>query len=142
MNKSLLPWTRLVLVVSALVQGIFALIGLLTPDVMHRLLWPPPFQPVPVLWIRYDAVLYLAMSLGAAYALLQNSWVAARAYLAIASLYGHRLFSPFPLYGFAMMQRSTWHSVQEDLSPCARIIGLRRAPTWQLPGHMSPLISS
>ena len=87
MNKSLLPWTRLVLVVSALVQGIFALIGLLAPDVMHGLLWPPPFQPVPVLWIRYDAVLYLAMSLGATYALFQNSWVAARAYLAIAGLY-------------------------------------------------------
>ncbi|SRR6266849_2360794 len=87
MNKSLLPWTKLVLAVSAIVQCVFGLIGLLAPQVMHELLWPPPFQPVPVLWIRFDAVLYLAMSLGAVYALRQNNWVAVRAYLVIAGLY-------------------------------------------------------
>jgi hypothetical protein len=42
MNKSLLPLTRLVLVVSALVTGVFGLSWLVAPWFVDNVLWPPP----------------------------------------------------------------------------------------------------
>jgi hypothetical protein len=87
MNKSLLPLTKLVLAVSAVVLGVFGLSWLVAPGFVNSVLWPPPFQPIPPLWLRYDAALYLTMSLGGAYALYQNNWIAARSYLAITGPY-------------------------------------------------------
>lgn len=87
MNKSLLPLTRLVLVVTTVVLFAFGLSWLVAPGFVNSVLWPPPFQPIPPLWLRYDAALYLALSVGGAYALRQNTWVAARTYLGITGPY-------------------------------------------------------
>jgi len=40
-----------------------------------------------VLWLRFDGAVYIAMGLGALYALYQNSWSAARAFLVIGASY-------------------------------------------------------
>jgi hypothetical protein len=87
MNSSLLPLTKVVLGVTAVVMFLFGLSWLVAPGFVNSVLWPPPFQPIPPLWLRYDAALYLTMSFGAVYALRQNSWVAARTYLAITGPY-------------------------------------------------------
>lgn len=86
MTNSLLPFTRLVLIVSAVVQFILALVALLAPQLVHTVTWPPPFEPIPVLWMRYDAVTFIAMGLGAVYGLRTNNWLTARTYLLIAGL--------------------------------------------------------
>ena len=87
MNKSLLPLTRLVLVVTIVVLFVFGLSWLVAPGFVNTVLWPPPFQPIPPLWLRYDAALYLALSAGGAYTLRQNNWIAARTNLAITGPY-------------------------------------------------------
>lgn len=84
MNKSLMPFTKLVLAVSALTQTIFGLEGILTPELVRSLTWPPPFEPIPSLWLRYDGATFIAMALGAAFAFRQNNWLTARTYLVIA----------------------------------------------------------
>lgn len=84
MNQSLLPWTKLVLVVSTVVQLVFGLLAVFTPALMNSLVLPPPLEPSGMLVYQYFGGLYLANSLGAAYALYQNNWIAARTYLAIS----------------------------------------------------------
>ncbi len=84
MLKSLMPFTKLVLAVSAIVQIIFGLEGILVPDLVRSLTWPPPFEPIPSLWLRYDGATFIAMAVGAAYAFRQNNWLTARTYLVIA----------------------------------------------------------
>jgi hypothetical protein len=74
--------TRLVLLVSALVQGIMALAGFLAPDFTRAVL--SPSMQMPTIAIQYVAGFYLAGAVGAAYALRQDTWVAARTYLASA----------------------------------------------------------
>jgi len=45
---------------------------------------PPPLPPSgPPLLLQYFGLLFLTNSLGAAYALIQDNWIAARMYLAI-----------------------------------------------------------
>ena len=83
----LLPLTKLVLAVSAVVQLIFGAADLFAKPLVDTLLWPPPLEPWPVVALQYNGALYLASALGAAYALRQDSWVAARTYLAIAGPY-------------------------------------------------------
>lgn len=87
MNKSLLPLTRLVLIVTTVVLFVFGLSWLVAPGFVNSVLWPPPFQPIPPLWLRYDAALYLALSAGGAFTLRQNTWIAARTYLGITGPY-------------------------------------------------------
>ena len=83
MNTSpLLPLTKLVLVVSAVVQAVMALAGFAAPDFTGTVLSPAP-QP-PTIAIYYVAGFYLAGAVGAFYALRQNVWIAARTYLASA----------------------------------------------------------
>lgn len=84
MNNSLLPWTRIVLVVSTVIQLIFGLLAVFVPALMNSVFLPPPLEPSGVLVYHYFGGLYLANSLGAAYALSQNNWIAARTYLAIS----------------------------------------------------------
>lgn len=59
MNTSLLPLTRLVLAVTTVVLFVFGLSWLVAPGFVNSVLWPPPFQPIPPLWLRYDAALLL-----------------------------------------------------------------------------------
>lgn len=84
MNTSLLPWTKIVLVVSAVVQLVFGLLAVLSPSLMNSVFLPPPLEPSGVLVYHYFGGLYLANSLGAMFALYQNNWIAARTYLAIS----------------------------------------------------------
>lgn len=78
-TSNLLPLTRLVLLVSALVQGIMALAGFFAPDFTRAVLSPSTLSPN--IAIQYVAGFYFAGAVGAAYALRQNTWVAARTYL-------------------------------------------------------------
>lgn len=87
MNSSLLPWTKLLLAVSGLTQFVFGLVMIVATGLVNSFFWPPPFEPVPDLSLRYLGVLYLAMALGAAYALAKNDWRTARTYLVIAGPY-------------------------------------------------------
>jgi hypothetical protein len=86
-NQTLYPLTRLALIISAVVLFAFAALWLAATGFYHQYLWPAPFEPQPDLWLRYDAAVYLALSLGGVYALRQNHWTAARTYLAITETY-------------------------------------------------------
>jgi hypothetical protein len=81
-TSNLLPLTRLVLLVSALVQGIMAIAGFFAPDFTRAVLSPSTQSPN--IAIQYVAGFYLAGAVGAAYALRQDTWSAARTYLASA----------------------------------------------------------
>ena len=78
----LLPLTRLVLVVSAVVQAVMALVGFVAPDFTRTVLSPSTQSPT--IAIYYVAGFYLAGAVGAFYAFRQNEWIAARTYLASA----------------------------------------------------------
>jgi hypothetical protein len=54
-NNLLLPFTKLVLGVSAGVQGIFA-VCMFFPDLWHSLFWPPPLPQVPDVVREFNAV--------------------------------------------------------------------------------------
>ena len=84
MNQPLLPFTKIVLVISTVVQLVFGVLAVFTPALMNAVFLPPPLEPSGVLVYHYFGGLYLANSLGAAYALYQNNWIAARTYLAIS----------------------------------------------------------
>ena len=84
MNKPLLPLTKLVLTVSAIVLTVFGLELLFAPRSIHNITWPPPFEPIPAVWMHYDGVTWIALALGALYSLRQNNWLTARTYLVIA----------------------------------------------------------
>ena len=83
----LLPLTKLTLAVSALVQFVFGAADLFAKPLVDAFLWPPPLEAWPTLALQYNGALYLASALGAAYALSQDHWYAARTYLAIAGPY-------------------------------------------------------
>jgi hypothetical protein len=78
----LLPLTKLVLLVSAVVQVVMALAGFVAPDLTRTLLSPSTQSPT--IAIYYVAGFYLAGAVGALYAFRQNVWIAARTYLASA----------------------------------------------------------
>lgn len=83
----LLPFTRLVLGVSAVVQLVFGLADLFAKPLVDAFLWPPPLEPWPLLALQFNGALYVACALGAAYALRQDTWVAARTFLLIGGSY-------------------------------------------------------
>lgn len=91
MDKSLLPLTRLVLAVSAIVQllvGLLGTVGLfIAPWLATSFLIPVTNPGVPILGIQLDGAMFLANGLGAAFALHQNRWAEARTYLVIAGCY-------------------------------------------------------
>jgi len=78
MDKSLLPLTRFVIAMSAIVPFVLGLGMFFAPAFVNRFLWPPPFEPVPAVVLRYQAVAYFALTLGGAYAFRQNDWGTAR----------------------------------------------------------------
>ncbi len=87
MSTQLLSRTRIVLLVSAVVQTVFGLVMFLLPDLANVLLWSPPLQSVPPLAVRYEGALYLACAIGALIAFVQNNWSGARVYLSIGGPY-------------------------------------------------------
>jgi hypothetical protein len=87
MNKPLQPLTKLLVAASAIVPVVFSVFQLFLPDLANGLFWPPPFEPISVVGLRYYAAAYLALGVGGFYALRQNSWDVARGYLAFAGPY-------------------------------------------------------
>ncbi len=84
----LLPFTRLVLAVSAVVQILCGLLMFIAIDFVRSSLTPvtdPTNCPALTVW--YFGVMFLASGLVAAYALVKNRWPDARTYLAFAGTY-------------------------------------------------------
>ena len=84
MDYPLMRWTKIVLATSTVVQLIFGAAALFSSALWNSVFMPPPLPPSgPPLLLQYFGLLFLTNSVGAAYALVQNRWVAARMYLAI-----------------------------------------------------------
>jgi hypothetical protein len=81
----LLPLTKLILGVTALVQLLMAIAAFLVPDLTRNLL--SPSQQSPTIAIQYVGAFYLAGAVAAAYAFRQDNWIAARTYLLNAGLF-------------------------------------------------------
>ena len=87
-STSLLPFTRLVLVVSAAVQLVFGLVGLLfTNQLWNTVFWTAPLPAWPVEAMRFASLTYLATAIAALYALCQGSWDGARVSFAFSFPY-------------------------------------------------------
>ena len=81
MNRPLLPLTRLVLIGTALTLTAFTIIEIFVPSLVRSFLWPPPFEPVPDAWLRYNALTNVGLIAASLYILRQNDWGTARPYL-------------------------------------------------------------
>lgn len=86
-SASLLPFTKLVLVVSSVVQLVFGLVGVFFLDLWNGLLWTAPLQAWPPEVALFAFVNYLGGALAAAYALRQGSWPGARVYFVYSFSY-------------------------------------------------------
>src|SRR5215211_4897690 len=84
---SLLPFTRLVLIVSAVVQLLFGIIGEFSIDLWNGLLWTAPLAPWPPEVAHFAFLNYLGGTVAAAYAVYQGSWAGARVYFAYSFSY-------------------------------------------------------
>jgi hypothetical protein len=84
---SLLPFTRLVLVVSAVVQLLFGVIGEFFIGLLNGVLWTAPLAPWPPEVAHYAFINYLAGAIAAVYALYQGTWRGARVYFAFSFSY-------------------------------------------------------
>jgi hypothetical protein len=87
-DNDLLPFTRLVLVVSAAVQLIFGLAHLLFTNLLwNGFFWTAPLPAWPVEAARFSAMNYLATAIAALYALNQGKWSGAKVYFAYSFPY-------------------------------------------------------
>lgn len=86
-RTSLLPFTRLVLIVSVVVQLVFGLIGEFSISLLNGFLWTAPLPPWPPEVAHYAFINYLGGAIAAAYALYQDNWSGARVYLAYSFSY-------------------------------------------------------
>lgn len=86
-RETLLPFTRLVLAVSAVTQIVFAVLGLFLLNLWNGLVWTTPLPPYPVEIARFDFLNYVATGAAAAFALYQGRWGGARVYFAFAFIY-------------------------------------------------------
>jgi hypothetical protein len=84
---SLLPFTRLVLIVSAVVQLLFGLIGEFSIGLWNGLFWTAPLAPWPPEVAHFAFLNYLGGAVAAAYAVYQDSWPGARVYFAYSASY-------------------------------------------------------
>ncbi|HLF27569.1 MAG TPA: hypothetical protein VJG32_14640 [Anaerolineae bacterium] len=87
-NKdTLLPFTRLVLIVSAATQLIFGIVGLFFTDLWNNFFWTSPLAAWPEEVANFAFLNYLATGLAALYALKQGTWSGARVYFAFSFPY-------------------------------------------------------
>jgi len=86
-RDSLLPFTRLVLIVSAMVQLVFGLIGEFSMSLLNGLVWTAPLPPWPPEVAHFAFINYLGGAIAAAFALYQGSWPGARVYFAYSFSY-------------------------------------------------------
>jgi hypothetical protein len=86
-GDTLLPVTKLVLIVSAVTQLVFAAIGLLLLNVWNGLIWTAPLPPYPVEIARMDFLTYIATAAAAIFAVYQGKWSGAKVFLVFGFLY-------------------------------------------------------
>lgn len=86
-RDTLLPFTKFVLVVSAVVQLIFAVIGLFMTNLWNGLIWSAPLTPWPKEIANMAFLSYVATGAAAAYALYQGKWSGARVFLVFGFVY-------------------------------------------------------
>jgi len=79
-NDQLLPFTRLVLAVSAVVQFIFGGVCVFFLDLWNSLLWPSPFPAMDEVVSNFGGINYLGTAIAAVFALYLGSWTGARVY--------------------------------------------------------------
>jgi hypothetical protein len=85
--QTLLPFTKLVLLVSAVVQLTFGVVGLFLTDLWNGLFWTAPLAAWPDEVARFAFLNYLATAIAAGYALYQGRWSGARVYFAFSFPY-------------------------------------------------------
>jgi membrane-associated HD superfamily phosphohydrolase len=85
MKASLLPFTKLTLIVTAIVQLVMAVAGFLAPALAASLLAPGGGWTQ--MATQYIAGFYLAGAVTSLYALRQDNWIAARTYLLNAGIF-------------------------------------------------------
>jgi hypothetical protein len=86
-QEALLPFTRLVLLISAVVQTVFGLVMLFLYDLFNRAFWTHPLPVFSSVNAHYVGIIYLGTAIAAAFALYQNTWTGARVYFAFAFPY-------------------------------------------------------
>lgn len=86
-SETLLPFTKLVLAVSALVQLLFGAVGILFLDFWNDVLWSDPLPPWPEEVARFAFLNYLATGIAAVFAYRQNRWSGAQVYFAFSFPY-------------------------------------------------------
>jgi hypothetical protein len=86
-QRPLLPQTRFVVAMSALVPAVFSLPMLFAPDFWNDHVLPQPFDPTPRVILGYIAGAYLALTIAGVYVLWRNDWPTARGYLAYSATY-------------------------------------------------------
>jgi hypothetical protein len=86
-SEGLLPFTKLVLGISATVQLLFGVVGLLFLDFWNDVLWSDPLPPWPEQVARFAFLNYLATGIAAVFALRQGKWSGAKVYFAFSFPY-------------------------------------------------------
>ena len=86
-DDPLLPFTKLVLGVSAAVQLLFGVVGLFAVDLWNDLFWSDPLPPWPDEVARFAFLNYLATGIAALFALRQGTWRGAKVYFAFSFPY-------------------------------------------------------
>ena len=86
-TDALLPFTRLVLVVSAVVQLVFGVVGLFFVPLWNSVFWTAPLPTWPDAAMHFASLNYLATAVAALYALQRGTWESARTYFAFSFPY-------------------------------------------------------
>jgi hypothetical protein len=86
-SASLMPFTKLVLAVSGIVQLLFAVVGLFLPELWNSVFWTTPLPSWAPENIRFAALNYVGAGIAALFALRQGTWATASTYFAFAAPY-------------------------------------------------------
>ena len=86
MKNTLSPLTKFLILGSGLVPLIFGAVMFFAPGLANNLL-AVTFDSVSITTFRYIGASYLALTIGAGYALLRNNWQIASGYLVYAGSY-------------------------------------------------------
>jgi hypothetical protein len=86
-DDRLLGFTRLVLVVSAVVQFVFGIVGLVFIDLWNGVFWTAPLPNWPAVAMDFASLTYLATGISALAALVYGRWSGARVYFSFSIPY-------------------------------------------------------
>lgn len=86
-ERALLPFTRVMLGISAAVQLLFGVVGLVFTDLWNDVFWSSPLPPWPEEVARFAFLNYLATGIAALFARWQGTWSGALVYFAFSFPY-------------------------------------------------------